>query len=221
MKKNIGPDPDTLFPFEGSEHMVNYKRLAFLKNIVSHPNIDIGEFTYYDDPASAEKFVDNVLYLYPFSKERLIIGRFCAIATGARFIMGGANHKMDGFSAFPFPIFGNGWEEGFDYASMPSKGDTVIGNDVWIGYDATIMPGVTIGDGAIIGAKAVVAKNVEPYEVVAGNPARVIRKRFPQETVDVLLEIKWWEWPQEKISRNILTIMDGDLGALKKKNEED
>ncbi len=211
MPQGKGPNPDTVFPFEGSEHMVDHKRLAFLKNIVKHPNIEVGEFTYYDDPASAENFENNVLYLYPFSKEKLIIGKFCAIATGVQFVMSGANHKIDGFSAFPFFIFGHGWEEGFDFASLPSKGDTVIGNDVWMGYESTIMPGVTIGDGAIIAAKAVVTKDVEPYSIVGGNPARVIRKRFSDDAIRILLEVKWWDWTVEKISENILTIQGNDI----------
>ena len=163
---------------------------------------------------SVENFEKNVLYLYPFSKEKLIIGKFCAIATGVEVIMSGANHKMDGFSTFPFPIFKNGWEDSFDFSNLPSKGDTIIGNDVWIGYKATIMPGITIGDGAIIAARSVVSKDVEPYSIVGGNPADLIRKRFDEKVIADLLKIAWWNWPVEKISRNILAILGNDVVKL-------
>lgn len=212
-----GPDPLSLYPFEGVGHTeIDYKRTVFLKNLVKRKNIVVGDFSYYDDPAGANDFeTKNVLYHYSFSKEKLIIKKFCAFATGVKFIMSSANHKLDGFSTFPFFIFGRGWEKDFNMASLPYKGDTVIGNDVWIGYDATIMPGVTIGDGAIVGAKAVVAKSVPPYAVVCGNPAKVVKMRFPDDIITELLKIAWWDWPREKIARNIAVIMGNDLDTLR------
>lgn len=214
---SLGPDPKNRYPFQGSGIDVDYKRTVFLKNVITRPNIIVGDYSYYDDPAGADDFENkNVLYHYQFSKEKLIIGKFCAIATGARFIMSSANHKMDGFSTYPFFIFRQGWEHGFDMAtSLPYKGDTVVGNDVWIGYDATIMPGITIGDGAIIGAKAVVTKDVPPYTVVGGNPAKIIRTRFDEHTITQLCEIAWWNWSREKIARNIPAIIGCDLNTLK------
>lgn len=211
----LGPEPTSRYPFYGSGVTVDYKRTVFLKNVVTRPNVIIGDYSYYDDEMGAEYFENkNVLYHYPFSQEKLIIGKFCAIATGAKFIMSSANHKMDGFSAFPFFIFKQGWEKDFDITSLPYKGDTVVGNDVWIGYDATIMPGVTIGDGAIIGAKAVVTKDVPPYSVVGGNPAKILKTRFDEQTVAKLREIAWWDWSREKISQNIQAITGSDLDKL-------
>jgi len=212
-----GPNSNTMYPFVGLNLLTNEKRTVFLKNIITRPNISIGDFSYYDDPEGAEHFEDtNVLYHYSFSKEKLIIGKFCAIATRAKFIMSSANHKLSGFSTYPFFIFKRGWEEGFDFASLPYKGDTVVGNDVWIGYDATIMPGVHIGDGAIIASKSVVTKNVAPYTIVGGNPAKAIRTRFDEATIKELLAIAWWDWPIEKISRNIGIITGTDIETLKK-----
>ena len=211
-----GPDPKSRYPFAGLNLPINEKRTVFLKNVLKRSNVIAGDFSYYDDPVDAENFENtNVLYHYPFSKEKLIIGKFCAIATGVKFIMSSANHKMDSFSSYPFFIFKRGWEKDFDMNSLPYKGDTVVGNDVWIGYDATIMPGVHIGDGAIIGAKSVVTKNVPAYTIVAGNPAKIIRTRFDEATIQELLTIKWWDWPVEKISRNIAVIMGEDLNKLK------
>lgn len=213
----IGPEPTSKYPFEGLNLSDDIcKSTVFLKNSITRHNIIVGDYSYYSDPENAHDFENkNVLYHYAFSKEKLIIGNFCAIATGAKFIMSSANHKIDGFSSYPFFIFGRGWEKDFDMASLPYKGDTVVGNDVWIGYDATIMPGVTIGDGAIIGAKALVTKNVPPYAIVGGNPAKIIRMRFDEQTITQLLEIAWWKWPGEKISRNISAIIGNDLDKLK------
>lgn len=159
-----GPDPTTKHPMEG------FPRVCFIKNTVSNPNIIIGDYTYYDDPDDAENFERNVLYHFPFVGDKLIIGKFCALAQGVRFIMNGANHKLSGFSTYPFHIFAGGWEvaEPKD-EELPFKGDTVVGNDVWIGYESLIMPGVRIGDGAIIAARSVVAQDVPPYTVVGGN----------------------------------------------------
>lgn len=189
--------------------------IVFLKNMVKNPNIEIGDFTYYhdfDDPSSFEK---NVLYHFDFEGDRLVIGKYCSIACGVKFIMNGGNHRTDWFTSYPFPIFGNGWEAAMP-ASWPNKGDTVIGNDVWIGYEASIMPGVKIGDGAIIAAKSVVTSDVEPYAVVGGNPARVIRKRFDESTIAELMEIKWWDWEREKVARNVTAICGSNIELLRK-----
>ncbi|MCP0913764.1 CatB-related O-acetyltransferase [Legionella sp. 27cVA30] len=200
------PAPDTLYPIPGSE------RTIFLKNIVKNPNIIIGDYTYYDDPVDIYNFEKNVLYHFDFIGDKLIIGKFCQIAANVKFMMNGGNHYLDGFSSFPFIIFQSYWPE---IPFIPNrKKDTVIGNDVWIGYDATIMPGVNIGDGAIIGTRAVVTKDVAPYEIVGGNPAQVIRKRFDDETIDFLLQLQWWDWPIEKIRQHVLAIMDGNKNAL-------
>jgi virginiamycin A acetyltransferase len=146
----------------------------------------------------------------------LIIGKFCALARGIKFIMNGANHKLDGFSTYPFQIFGNGWEKVEPQpAELPYKGDTIIGNDVWIGYEATIMPGVKVGDGAIVAAKSVVVSDVPPYTIFGGNPAKCIRQRFDDETIRLLLEIAWWNWDIEKITSNLEQIGSADIEALK------
>ena len=204
------PDPKILHPMEG------FPQVCFIKNIVSNPNIIIGDYTYYDDPEDSENFERNVLYHFPFIGDKLIIGKFCAIAKNVKFIMNGANHKISGFSTYPFYIFGNGWERVIPEPSeFPFKGDTVIGNDVWIGYEALIMPGVKIGDGAIIAAKSVVTKDVKPYAIVGGNPAKVIRQRFSDEIINVLLEIGWWNWDIEKITVNLEKIVGADIEALK------
>ncbi len=210
------PESTSRYPFEGAGIDVNVKETIFLKNAVTRTNIIVGDFTYYHAPDTDDFENRNVLYHFPNSKERLIIGNFCGIATGTKFIMSFANHKMDGFSTYPFWfIFRHGWKDGFDMTLHPSKGDTVVGNDVWFGYDATIMPGVTIGDGAIIGAKAVVTKDVPPYSIAAGNPAKIIRTRFDDKTIAELQAIAWWNWSREKIARNIPAIIGNDLDALK------
>lgn len=195
--------------------MVGFPQICFIQNTVTNPNVVIGDYTYYDDLEDSENFERNVLYHFPFIGDRLIIGKFCAIATGAKFIMNGANHRMSGFSAYPFNIFGNGWEKVTPkVGELPYKGDTVIGNDVWIGYEATIMPGVQVGDGAIIAAKSVVVKDVLPYTIVGGNPAKCIRQRFEKSTIQSLLEIAWWNWDIEKIMRNLESIVAADISAL-------
>jgi virginiamycin A acetyltransferase len=205
---DIHPNPQTLHPIEGVE------RTCFLKNIIKSPQISVGDYTYYDDPEDVYNFEKNVLYLFEFMNDKLIIGKFCQLATGSRFIMNGANHAMDGFSTYPFKVFGKSWANAL--MNVVSKGDTVIGHDVWIGNSATIMQGVKIGNGAIIGTNALVTKDVEPYTIVGGNPARVIRKRFDDETINLLQEISWWDWPIEKISRHIQVLTSGDKEALKK-----
>ena len=207
----VGPDPKAIHPVPG------LPRIVFLKPLVKRPTIDIGEYTYYDDPVDALGFEErNVTHHYDFLGDRLIIGRFCAIAAGATFVMNGANHAMAGVSTFPFNIFGGGWEEGFDIASVTSglKGDTVVGDDVWIGEGATILPGVAIGSGAIVAARAVVSRDVPPYATVAGNPARVRKIRFGEDIVRRLLTVAWWNWPAEKIGRNLGAIRAADVDAL-------
>ncbi len=156
------------------------------------------------------------MYLFPFIGDKLIIGKFCALARGVKFIMNGANHKMDGFSTYPFYIFGNGWEIAAPApGTLPNKGNTIIGNDVWIGYDALIMPGVTIGDGAIVAARSVVTSDVPAYAIAGGNPAKVIRRRFSDETIASLLNIAWWDWDILKITRNLDAISAADLELLR------
>lgn len=195
--------------------MAGFPQVGFLKALVDAPNVEIGEYTYYDDKAGPEHFLERCVLYHFDTADRLIIGRYCAIATGATFIMNGANHALGGFSTYPFHVFGHGWEEGVDLSSFASRGDTRIGNDVWIGREATIMPGVTIGDGAIVGAKAVVASDVPAFAVVVGNPARIVRMRFDEETVKALLDIAWWNWDAAKVSRNLSAIRGADLNALK------
>ena len=204
-----GPDPDNMHPKEG------FRQICFIKNTINNPNIIVGDFTYYDDPEDSENFERNVLYHFPFIGDKLIIGKFCAIAKGVQFIMNGANHKISGFSTYPFYIFGNGWEKAMPQASdLPYKGDTEIGNDVWIGYGALIMPGVKVGNGAIISSRSVVTSDVPAYAIVGGNPAKVIKKRFTDETIETLENLAWWNWPVEKITQNIEAIMSNDIGVL-------
>jgi virginiamycin A acetyltransferase len=205
------PDPNNPHPMEG------FPQICFIKNTVSNPNIIIGDYTYYDDPEDSENFERNVLYHFPFIGDKLIIGKFCAISRGVKFIMNGANHRMSGFSTYPFEIFGKDWESIASQAKdYPFKGDTEIGNDVWIGYEAIVMPGVQIGDGAIVAAKSTVTKDVPAYTIVGGNPAKIIRQRFSDSIVEALLEISWWNWDIENITRNLTKIIGADLEALKK-----
>ncbi|WP_102960784.1 CatB-related O-acetyltransferase [Mangrovicella endophytica] len=208
-----GPDPHDVHPVPA------HRRIGFLQPIVDDPLIEIGAFTYYDDPDGPEHFVARcVKHHYPFIGDRLIIGRFCAIATGVTFVMNGANHAMTGLSTYPFNIFGHGWEEGFDVASVAAgwRGDTRVGDDVWIGGEAIILPGISIGSGAIVGTRAVVSKDVPPYAIVAGNPAGVVRMRFDEASVGRLLALAWWDWPVEKITRNLGAIRGADIDALER-----
>lgn len=202
------PDKNLKFPLE------HYDRLCFLKNIITNPNIIVGDYTYYDDFESVENFEKNVKYLFDFTGDKLVIGKFCMIASDVVFIMNGANHLNDSISTYPFAIFGGDWSDAMEGKSYPTKGDTIIGNDVWIGYGATVMPGVTVGDGAIIATKSVVTKDVSPYAIVGGNPANEIRKRFSDEKVKELLKIKWWDWPLEKISKNVQNLTSTDVAEL-------
>ena len=204
----IGPDKNIKFPLE------NYDRLCFLKNVVTNPNIIVGDYTYYDDFENVENFEKNVKYLFDFVGDKLLIGKFCMIASDVKFIMNGANHLTDSLSTYPFAIFGNGWERAMNGKNYPKKGNINIGNDVWIGYNATIMAGVTIGDGAIIATNSTVIKDVEPYSIVGGNPAKEIKKRFSKEVITKLLELQWWNWDIEKISRNIQNLTDSEIGKI-------
>ncbi|MDC7225951.1 MAG: Vat family streptogramin A O-acetyltransferase [Spirochaetales bacterium] len=207
-----GPKPTDPHPMKG------FNQICYLNNIIKNPNIIIGDYTYYDDPINSEEFEKNVLYHFPFIGDKLIIGKFCAIAHKTKFIMNGANHKTNCFSTYPFQIFGNGWEKVTpELAELPNKGDTIIENDVWIGYDSLIMPGVHIGNGAIIASKSVVVNDVEPYTIVGGNPATVIKKRFSDDIISLLLELKWWDWDAEKISENLEILTSMDLEKLKSK----
>lgn len=192
----------------------------YLKSIITRPTIEIGDFTIYNDfvndPRDFEK--NNVLYHYPINHDRLIIGKFCSIACGAKFIFNCANHTLKSLSTYTFPLFFEEWNLPKSEVSTAwdNKGDIIIGNDVWIGYDAVIMAGVHIGDGAIIGTRAVVTKDVEPYSIVGGVPAKEIRKRFAPDVVAKLLELKWWNWPSEKIKNNIAAIQSGNIEELLK-----
>lgn len=191
---------------------------VYLKSVVTRPTIEVGDFTIYNDfvndPRDFEK--NNVLYHYPINNDRLIIGKFCSIACGAKFIFNCANHTLKSLSTYTFPLFFEEWDlpKSEVASAWDNKGDIVIGNDVWIGYDAVIMAGVRIGDGAIIGTRAVVTKNVEPYSIVGGVPAKEIRKRFAPEVIQKLMEIKWWNWPIEKIQSSIQNIQSGNIDAL-------
>lgn len=206
MSQNTAPNPNVKYPIH------DVRRTVFLKNILNKPNIEVGDFTYYDDPKDVHNFEQNVLYHFELMGDKLLIGNFCQIATGVRFIMNGANHAMNGFSTYPFKVMGGEWSN----ASMDvvSKGNTVIGNDVWIGNSVTIMQGVTIGDGAIIGTNSLVTKDVAPYTIVGGNPAKEIRQRFSSDVIAMLLQLKWWNWPVDKITRHLDIITNADVEAL-------
>ena len=201
-------DPNVLYP------MPEQPRVVLLRAVVESPLIEVGEFSYYDDPDEPTAFeTRNVLYHY--GPEKLVIGRFCAFATGVRFIMNGANHRMDGPSTFPFPIMGGEWAEHFDLIqNLPGRGDTVVGHDVWMGHDVMVMPGVRIGHGAIVASGAVVVDDVPDYGIVGGNPAKLIRRRYGDEDVTRLLAVAWWDWPVEHITRHVRTIMAGDIDQL-------
>ncbi|WP_295747525.1 CatB-related O-acetyltransferase [uncultured Oscillibacter sp.] len=207
------PDSTKLYPRTGD------RRTIYLKNAVDNPNITVGAFTIYNDfvrdPRDFQK--NNVLYHYPVNGDRLTIGRFCSIACGAKFLMTSANHAMKSLSTYVFPIFYEEWGHGMPVTeAWDRRGDIVIGNDVWIGYEAVILSGVTIGHGAVIAARSVVTRDVPPYAIVGGVPARLIRRRFEPETIDALLELRWWDWPPEKLANHLRAIQDGDLETLRK-----
>ena len=206
----MGPNPNAIFPNP------KIPSLCFIKNVIKNPNIIVGEYTYYDDIDGAENFESHVTHHYDFIGDKLIIGKFCAIAKGIEFIMSGANHRIDSITTYPFNIMGNGWEKSAPSLSdLKLKGDTIIGNDVWIGQNVTILPAVHIGDGAIIGANSVVAKNIPSYSVAVGNPCEVKRKRFDEDLIEYLLKIKWWNWDTEKIFKNMEALCSGDLSKIK------
>lgn len=195
------------------------KETIYLKHVITNPNIMVGDFTMYNDfvndPTLFEK--NNVLYHYPINHDKLQIGKFCSIACGVKFLFNSANHTLSSLSTYPFPLFFEEWglEKKDVTNAWDNKGDIVIGNDVWIGYEAVVLAGVTIGDGAIIGTRAVVTKDVPPYTIVGGVPAKPIKKRFSEETISALLEIQWWNWSEERIARNIGAIQSGNIEQLK------
>ena len=207
------PDTNKIYPRK------NDTQTVYLRSVVDKPEIEVGEFSIYndfrDDPREFQK--NNVLYHYPVvNRDRLIIGRFCSIACGAKFIMNSANHSLKSLSTYTFPLFGDDW--GHDMKTTESwdnRGDIVIGNDVWIGYEAVFLSGVTIGDGSIVGARAVVTKDVPPYTIVGGVPAKTIRKRFSDEDIATLMALKWWDLPPAQILERIKYIQSGNLIALK------
>ena len=196
-----------------------YKETIYLKHVITNPNITVGDFTMYNDFVNDPTLFENnnVLYHYPINHDKLQIGKFCSIACGAKFIFNSANHTLSSLSTYPFPLFfeERGLEKKDVTNAWDNKGDIVIGNDVWIGYEAVVLAGVTIGDGAIIGTRAVVTKNVPPYTIVGGVPAKPIKKRFSEETISALLEIQWWNWSKERIARNIGAIQCGNIEQLK------
>ena len=207
---NYGPNKNERFPNK------NVPSVCFIKNVITRPNIEIGDYTYYDDTNGADKFEEHVTHHYEFLGDKLIIGKFCQIASGIKIIMNGANHRMNSITTYPFNIMGNGWEKVTPkLEDLPFKGDTIIGNDVWIGQNVTILPGVHIGDGAIIGANSVVAKDIPAYHIAGGNPCKIIRKRFDEELINYLEEIKWWDWEDEKIFKNLEILCSSDLDKIK------
>jgi len=196
----------------------NDRQVCYLKSIITRPTISVGDYTIYhdfDNPLEFERH--NVLYHYPINPDRLIIGKFCSIAHGAKFLFNGSNHTLKSASTYPFPVMGEAW--GLDVPvteAWDNHGDIVVGNDVWIGFEAVVLAGVTIGDGAIIGARAVVTKDVAPYAIVGGVPAKTIRKRFNDEEILLLERLQWWNWPQDKIKENLDSIRNADFKMLGK-----
>ena len=203
----IGPDPNKIYPNE------NIKQVVYIKNVITRKNIIAGDYSYYDDVNGAERFEEHVTHHYDFIGDKLIIGKFCAIARGIEFVMNGANHRMNSVTTY---LMGGGWEKfAPTLDELPLKGDTVVGNDVWIGQNVTVMPGVHIGDGAIIAANSVVAKDVPAYCVAGGTPCRVIRQRFDEELTEYLLKLRWWDWEPDKISRSMEALCSGDLTKIR------
>ena len=206
------PDPNAIFPNE-------YHTSCFIKNVVKAPNIQIGDYTYYDDPADPTGFErNNVLFNYPEFGDRLIIGKFCSIASGTQFVMGPANHRISSVTAYPFNVFGGAWQENTPphMAQLPFKGDTVIGNDVWLGRECVVMPGVKIGDGAIVAAYSVVVKDVAPYSVAGGNPARFLKKRFDDELIELLLQVRLWDFKPEELVDFLPLLCSPDLELVRR-----
>lgn len=206
------PDPNVVFPN-------SYGTSCFLKNVVHAPNIQVGEYTYYDDPDDPTGFEkNNVLFNYPEFGDRLVIGKFCSIAAGTTFIMGPANHRTSSVTTYPFHVFGGLWEERTPnhLSELPFKGDIVVGNDVWIGRKSVILPGVQIGDGSIVAAYSVVTRNFPAYSVVGGNPARLIKKRFQDGLIQLLLELKWWDLPPQELAEIFPLLCDPDLEKVER-----
>ena len=205
MKTGIRPNPNTVHPIPG------YDKEIYVKPTIKNPNIVVGEFTYIAD----SEFESHVTHHYEWNGDKLIIGKFCQIAAGVEFVMNGANHQMNAVSTFPFYTM-EGWEMAPPAISdLPLKGDTIVGNDVWIGQNAVILPGVHIGDGAIIGANSVVGRDIPPYTIVVGNPARETRKRFDDELIRLLLAFKWWDKSIEAINQLIPLLTSSDLENVK------
>ncbi len=197
----------------------NDKQTVYLKSVINNPNIIVGDYTMYNDfhndPRDFQK--NNVLYHYPINKDKLIIGKYCSISCGVKFIFTSANHTQRSLSTYPFPIFFSEWSLNRDdiTKAWDNKGNTIIGNDVWIGYEAIIMQGVKIGDGAIIGTRAVVTKDVPPYTIVGGVPANVIKKRFKDEIINKLIDTQWWNWEDIKVKEKLQDIINGNIGGLR------
>lgn len=209
--KNI-PDPNAVFPND-------YGTTCFIKNVITAPNISVGDYTYYDDPADPTGFEkNNVLFNYPEFGDRLVIGKFCAIASGVKFIMGAANHRLSSVTTYPFAVFGGAWAESapLHLSQLPFKGDIVVGSDVWIGRESVILPGVHIGDGAIVAAYSVVTKDVPPYTVFGGNPARLLKRRFSAALTETLLRLRWWDMEPEALAGLIPMLCSPDLEAAEK-----
>lgn len=205
------PDKNVIYPLK------DYEKMVYIKNIITSKNIIAGDYSYYDDEIDGCNFEKNVLYHFDFIGDKLIIGKFCAIASGVKFIMNGANHQIDTISTFPFYIFGDDWAKVIpDKEQLPYKGDTIVGNDVWIGYESVIMPGVKIGNGVVIASKSVVTKDIEPYSIVGGNPAKLIRKRFDEEQINRLERIAWWNWTIEDITQSLPLITNTNIEELEK-----
>ena len=207
------PDPNQIFPNE-------YKTSVFLKNVITAPNIIVGDYTYYDDADDPEGFErNNVLFNHPEFGDRLIIGKFCQIASGTQFVMGSANHRLSSVSTYPFNVFGGAWEANTPphLSQLPHKGDTVIGNDVWLGRECRVMPGVHIGDGAIIAAYSVVIKDIPPYTVAGGNPCRPIKPRFDTELTELLLRLKWWNFDSQMLVSFLPDLCNPDLEQVRAK----
>ncbi|MCL2110492.1 CatB-related O-acetyltransferase [Microgenomates group bacterium] len=199
------PNPNTIHPVPNIDHVVNVRPTITNKNII------VGDFTYFSD----KDFEKQVVHHYDFYDDKLIIGKFCQIASGVKFVMNGANHQMGCVSTFPFYIF-EGWGEKVpSLDKMPLKGDIIIGNDVWMGENATILAGVKVGDGAIIGMNSVVGSDIEPYTIVVGNPAKPTKKRFDDELIEILLELKWWDKPIEEIKALIPLLHNNNLDEVK------
>ena len=207
MRDGIAPNPEKVFPIPGIDNLIN------IKPTVKNKNIIVGEFSYFSDT----DFESHVSHFYDFNGDKLIIGKFCQIAAGVEFVMNGANHRMNTVTTFPFYIF-EGWnQDAPPLSELPLKGDIIIGNDVWIGQNSVILPGVHIGDGAIIGLNSVVGSDIPAYHIAAGNPAKIIRKRFDDELINLMLKWQWWNYSIEEIEKFIPILSDSNLERVKEK----